>query len=222
MDLRFAICDLRFGKRAIFLTSAIALVILSAPLGAFAAPSTSDETAYTQTINKRADDIIAALDISDSSKSENVHDILVAQYRAIRDWHDANDAKLKQADKDQATAARESLKTLHDQFIAKLSSELTSEQVEKVKDKMTYGKVKVTYDAYVQIIGNLTSEEKTKVLELLKDAREEAMDGGSAEEKSAIFKKYKGRINNYLTAQGHDVNKAYKDWGAKQKASTQP
>ena len=198
----------------------LATIVLSALLAAVA--PADDETAYTKTINKRADDIITVLDITDPAKSQNVHDILVAQYRALRDWHDANDANLRKADKEQAAAMRASLQSLHDQFIATLSSELTREQVEKVKDKMTYGKVKVTYDAYVQILGNLSGEEKTKVLEMLKDAREEAMDGGSAEEKSAIFKKYKGKINNYLTAQGHDVNKAYKDWGAKQKATTQP
>jgi len=39
---------------------------------------------------------------------------------------------------------------------------------------------------------------------LLKEARELAIDGGSAEEKTAIFGKYKGKINNYLSAQGHN------------------
>lgn len=56
------------------------------------------------------------------------------------------------------------------------------------------------------------------MLQLLKDARELAMDGGSAGEKSAIFNQFKGKINNYLTTQGHNVSQAYKDWGARQKA----
>src|SRR5262249_29867730 len=85
-------------------------------------------------------------------------------------------------------------------------------------DKMTNNKVQVTYDAYLEIVPNLTEPQKKKILDLLKEAREEAMDAGSADEKSAIFKKYKGRINNYLTAEGHDVKQAYKDWGEKQKA----
>ena len=37
---------------------------------------------------------------------------------------------------------------------------------------------------------------------LLKDAREEAMDAGSAKDKTAVFQRYKGRINNYLSKQG--------------------
>ena len=48
-------------------------------------------------------------------------------------------------------------------------------------------------------------------------AREKAIDGGSADEKSAIFKKYKGRINNYLSTQGIDMKQAEKAWGQKQK-----
>jgi hypothetical protein len=39
----------------------------------------------------------------------------------------------------------------------------------------------------------MTEQQKAKVLDFLKQAREEAMDGTSSEEKSAIFKKYKGR-----------------------------
>jgi len=87
---------------------------------------------------------------------------------------------------------------------------------------MTYGKVKVTYDAYCEIVPNLTEAQKTRILDLLKEAREEAMDAGSSDEKSAVFKKYKGKINNYLTAEGHDVKQAYKDWGEKQKSQTAP
>ena len=178
------------------------------------------EAAYTQAINKRADDIIAVLNISDQGKSQTVHDVLVAQYRALRDWHDANDATLKKADKEQAAAVRESLKTLHDQFLAKLATDLTPEQVEKVKDKMTYNKVKVTYDAYVEIAQNLNSEQKAKIMEMLKEAREEAIDGGSAEEKSAIFKKYKGKINNFLSSEGIDMKQKTREWGEREKAKS--
>src|SRR5204863_6018387 len=145
-----------------------AIIFITAFLGLLT--PTDDEAAYTQTINKRADDIVSVLDISDASKSQKVHDILVAQYRALRDWYDANDPKGKADDRD-------SLKSIHDRFLGKLSAELTPDQIERVKDKMTYNKVQVTYDAYVEIAQTLTSEQKSKVLEFLKAAREEAMDG---------------------------------------------
>ncbi|MEY4385031.1 MAG: hypothetical protein RLY20_314 [Verrucomicrobiota bacterium] len=184
----------------------------------------SAEAKYTATITKRSADIVDALFLSDGAKAQRVQAILVAQYRALNTWHEQHDGELKKLSKDtnavakaQATQVQSSVKKIHKEFLAKLATELQPAQIDTIKDKMTYGKVKVTYDGYVEIVPNLTDAEKARILELLKEAREEAMDGGSADEKSAIFKRYKGKINIYLSAQGHDVSKAYKDWGAKQK-----
>ena len=58
---------------------------------------------------------------------------------------------------------------------------------------MTYGKVQFTYAGYMSAYPNLAEEHKQKILELLKQAREEAMDGGSAEGKRRrCFQKCKG------------------------------
>ena len=54
------------------------------------------------------------------------------------------------------------------------------------------------------------------ILAALKEAREEAMDGGSADEKTAIFQKYKDQINARLSSKGFDVAKATREWEAKQ------
>ena len=67
---------------------------------------------------------------------------------------------------------------------------------------MTYGKVQFTFAGYLAQYPNLSEVNKEKILEFFKQAREEAMDGGSAGEKTAIFQRYKGRINNYLSRQG--------------------
>ncbi len=184
------------------------------------------ETNYTQAIEKRVSDILAVLDLKDEAKAGRIHDALIDQYRALRRWQAAEEAKGKsppgQGTTDQSERdiqARNDRKALHDKFIARLSADLTPQQLEKMKNRMTYNKVKVTYDAYCEILP-LTESQKGRVMEMLKEAREEAMDGTSSEEKSAIFKKYKGRINNYLTAEGYDVGKAYKDWGAKLKSKS--
>jgi gas vesicle protein len=184
------------------------------------------ETNYTQTIEKRAADILSALDLKDAAKSARVHDTVVAQYRALRDWQATNEAQIKRipneamtdlAERIERMRAARARKALHDQFIARLSRDLSPNQLETVKDKMTYGKVKVTYDLYCEIVPELTEEHKGRILQLLKEAREEAMDGVTAAEKTAIFQKYKGKINIYLNAEGVNVGKAYKDWGAKMK-----
>ena len=176
------------------------------------------EAAYARTITKRSADIVTALALTDAAQSNRVQEILIAQYRALNEWHETHDAGIKTwsqaantTDKETAAKTKEqiariqaTLKPVHDSFLARLAADLTPGQVEAVKDKMTYGKVKVTYDAYCKFNPTLTDEEKAHILTLLKEARELAMDGGSAEEKTAIFGKFKGKINNYLAAQGHN------------------
>jgi len=181
------------------------------------------EAAYTQSIEKRATDILQLLALNDPAKSAKVHAVIVAQYRALRARDEAIDTMLKSLGKEapgsetnRAAILPVLSRALHDQFIAKLSTDLNAEQVERVKDKMTYNKVKVTYDAYCEILSNLSENEKARILAALKDAREEAMDGGSAAEKSAIFQKYKNQINANLSANGRDVAKATREWEARQ------
>ena len=177
------------------------------------------EAAYTVAIDKRTTDIVAALTFSDTTKSNKIYTIIIAQYRALRARDDAAAARAKAAGKETAAAERqEQTQKLQAEFLAKLSAELTPEQIVVVKDKLTYGKLKVTYDAYCVIIPRLTDQDKAKILELLGQARDEAISGGSAGEKSDIFQKYKDQINAYLNANGHDVEKAYEEWNKKQEA----
>lgn len=178
------------------------------------------EDLYTVAIEGRAADIIKNLNLTDAARSAAVHDLIIAQYRIMRARDALIDAQLRAMGKEvnyenRAAKLQAESKVLHDHFFAKLAEVLTPEQVEMVKDRMTYNKVKVTYDAYCQIIPALTDTDKAKVLELLKAAREEAVDGGSAGEKTAIFAKYKNQIKDYLVAHGHDVDQAFKDWNAK-------
>ena len=162
------------------------------------------EAKYAAALEGRTAEILKALALPDASRAVSVHDAVVAQYRALRSWHDENDAKLKAAKADTNAVAhiRSSLKTLHEQFLARLAENLSPAQVEMVKDKLTYGKVQFTFAGYVAQYPHLSAANQAEILRLLKLAREEAMDGGSAAEKTAVFKKYKGQINNYLSQQG--------------------
>lgn len=183
------------------------------------------ESLYTTSIESRSDDIIKLLGVTDPAKSNALHDIIIWQYRTMRARDALIDAQLEATGKavnysNRADRLEAESKPLHDYFIARLSKLLTPEQIEKVKDKMTYNKVKVTYDAYVAIVSGLSDADKTKIMDLLKAAREKAIDGGSATEKSAIFQVYKNQINQYLNAHGHDVAAAYKAWAARQPPNT--
>jgi Spy/CpxP family protein refolding chaperone len=177
------------------------------------------ELAYTRTITERADKIIPTLDITNAARAAVVRDIIVQQYRDLRSIHDPRDAAIKAAkaksteDKSAAEAAvkaaqdeaRVKLDKLHAEFLSKLSAQLSPEQVDKVKDGLTYGVVQVTYKVYVEKYRNLSEEQKAQIKSWLVEAREIAMDGSTSDEKHAAFGKYKGRINNYLSKAGYDL-----------------
>lgn len=190
--------------KKIFVIAVLALFVSASFAAETNATPEQIEAKYTAAIEGRAADIMRALTLTDTERASKVHDAVIAQYRALKAWHDENDAKLKGAKTDTNAVAqiRASLKTLHNNFLAKLTENLSSEQIEIVKDKMTYGKVQFTYAGYIAAYPNLSDENKAEILRLLKQAREIAMDGGSAQEKTAVFTKWKGKINNYLSKQG--------------------
>jgi hypothetical protein len=187
----------------------VMLAVFVIAIGAvWAAPS--DDAKYAADISKRADDIIAKLDVKDEAAKAREHEILVTQYRSLRDLTDAKE-------RDEAA-----IKTLHDSFLKKLSAELTPVQVDQVKDGMTYNVLHVTYSAYCDMLPKLTDVQKMKITEWLTQAREEAMDGGSSKEKHEIFGKYKGKINVYLASEGYDLKKETKAWQERLKARRSP
>jgi Protein of unknown function (DUF3826) len=177
---------------------------------------------FDKSASDRADSIVRDLQIDESAKAARVHDIITSQLVALHQWHQTNDAQVKQLTKagggqdlDRIEATRHDL---HNAFLAKLSAELTPDQIDTVKEKLTGGQMTATLRNYPEIIPNLTDDDKAMIAKTLLEAREEAMDSGSRTERIAIFKKFKGKINVYLDAHGHDVKQAYKDWGAAQKA----
>ncbi|HYH55721.1 MAG TPA: DUF3826 domain-containing protein, partial [Anseongella sp.] len=95
---------------------------------------------------------------------------------------------------------------------------LSQEQVDKVKDGMTYGVLPLTYKAFQEMLPALTKEQEAVIMHYLLEAREKAMDGGSSEEKHHIFGDYKGKINNYLSAEGYDLKKAGEEWKKRREA----
>ena len=177
---------------------------------------------YLKVVTERAAKIVVKLELEDPEKKVRVRDIIAMQYYNLSRIHDSRDhriseimedegldeaSKQEQVEKLRAGADKE-VKKLHDDYLEKLSCELTSAQVDMVKDGMTYGLVEHTYNAHLSLLPELTGEQKTKMWDWLVEAREIAMDAGSSEEKHFWFRKYKGKINNYLSAEGYDLKAA--------------
>ncbi len=177
---------------------------------------------YTKVLVNRVDKFLKNLQLEHMTTYQRVRDIVVHQYQAINWLEEAKNKKVEALRKesglekslmnakiDLAKSQYEiDIFTLHTHFISQLNTELTPEQVDMIKDGMTYGVLERTYNGYLNLLPKLTAEQKRYIHSHLLTARELAMDKGSSDEKHATFGKYKGRINNYLSALGYDLKQA--------------
>lgn len=207
-----------------------ALLLITSLRVAAAEPATGPSAVQLQ----RADKIVASLGITDSAKAGRVRDAIARQYYDLSLIHAKRDAALKAAkaqtttDKAAAAAAEKAARdeaiaaqdALHAQYLAHLAADLTTAQVDQVKDGMTYGVLPLTFRVYQEMLPQLTAEQKAQILAWLTEAREHAMDASTSEEKHGWFGKYKGRINNYLSKAGIDMKKAEHELEARTKAAT--
>lgn len=186
---------------------------------------------YVESIVKRSHKIVDKLGLTDVKVAEDVRNVIANRYFELNDIYEVRDAKVKKikesrlsgAAKDDALKAAEyekdaALYRSHFAYPANLSLFLDEKQIEVVKDGMTYGVVKVTYDATIDMIPSLKEEEKAQIYAWLIEAREFALDAENSDKKHAAFGKYKGRINNYLVKRGYDLTKEREEWYKRVKA----
>ena len=186
---------------------------------------------YVNSIVKRSQKIVDKLGLTDAKAAEDVRNIIANRYFELNDIYEVRDAKVKKVKesgltgdvKNEALKAAENEKDAalyrsHFAFPANLSLYLDEKQIEAVKDGMTYGVVKVTYDSHLDMIPSLKEDEKAQIYAWLVEARELAMDAENSNKKHAVFGKYKGRINNYLAKRGYDLKKEREEWYKRVKA----
>ena len=186
---------------------------------------------YVESIVNRSQKIVDKLGLTDAKVAEDVCNIIANRYFELNDIYEIRDAKVKNVKesgltgdaKDEALKAAENEKDAalyrsHFAFPASLSLFLNEEQIEAVKDGMTYGVVKVTYEATLDMMPSLKEEEKAQLYAWLVEAREFAMDAENSNKKHAAFGKYKGRINNYLAKRGYNLTKEREEWAKRVKA----
>jgi hypothetical protein len=180
-----------------------------------------EDPEYVRVTNDRAEKIVAKLAPIDADKALRVRDLVAGFYRDLHSVHADRDVKLKRAEPNESpVSVRADCELrqfrLHYAFTAKLAAELGADQMDQIKNGLTYDVVPKTYQQYLNLYPNLTPEQQRSILGFLFEAREHAMDAGSSEEKHAVFGKYKGRINNLLSAAGFDAKQAEREWKARQ------
>lgn len=189
---------LRFGKKPLpkdQLTPQQAAMIASLVPTASAASDAA--------LTRRVARIVDSLNLDDTAKQERIRDLITTDLRAVRDAHNAG-LQLDPA--------------VHQKFINGLQADLTPDQIESVKNQLTVNKLPITFKVYHQILPDLKPADDAKIMDALKQAREESLDVKNVDEMNPIFKKYKTGIEHYLEAQGYDWNSSYKAFVDKQKS----
>lgn len=218
---------MKFNRKFIF---SLLLSTLALSAGAVDLNTEGRDPGYVDNIVKRSKKIVDNIGLNDSVMAREVTTILANRYFKLNDIYEARDAKIKfakdslsgkaknEAIENARNEADSKLYRCHFEFPADLSLYLTPEQIDAVKDGMTFGVLKVTYDSHLDMIPTLTDEEKAQIMAWLVEARELAIDAESSKKKHEVFGKYKGRINNYLTKRGYDLKKEREAWYERVKA----
>ena len=205
---------MNYGANVHYLKS----IFNSYPSPAVALDSAGRDPKYVQTITGRSMKATDALGITWTPLGQNVLNIICNRYFKLNDIYSERDS-VKKTNKKLAEAQCDSkLYRSHYGFLADLSMYLNPQEIDKVKDVMTFDVVRVTYEAQCDMIPTLKEEEKRQIMAWLIEARELAIDAESSKKKHEVFGKYKGRINNYLTKRGYDLTKEREEWYKRVKA----
>lgn len=184
-------------------------------------PLSAQPPAIDTALEKKATEWVVSLKI-DEVKAQKVKSAITTHLTAVRDWHNshpytmipdginpATGGKLSEMDR-QIIICSTKPKSIHDNLMNVLKSELDSAQVEAILDKYTIGKVAFTLQGYKAIVPGLTAKEETEILKNLKQAREQAIDYKNMKEISAIFEIYKTKCEQYLNNNGRNWRQLYK------------
>ena len=183
------------------------------------------DSAYVESIVKRSQKIVDGLQLTDQKQARAVRNIIANRYFLLNDIHEVC-AKRTQYAKDSVQGKGHRQRIIesaqrrrdaelykhHFELASNLAVYLTDEQIDAVKDGMTFGRLKRDYQATQDMIPTLSDYEKQQVLIWLKEAREFAIDAADSKGKHYWFDKYRGRTNNWLSSRGYDLKKERDEW----------
>ena len=118
----------------------------------------------------------------------------------------------------QIDAVYASLKPAYEDYIKRLSAELTAEQVDAIKESWSRSPgMTRTYNAYLEIVPDLTEKDKEVIKARMLMAREAAMLTDADKEIVAIYKRHKVKVEQYVgTLEWAKLHKAFAERGKPQ------
>lgn len=198
-------------------------------LGKFFGQDAVRAAAADESVLKKSQEIIAALNLTDEKAANLATTAVYNHRRAVRDWHNthpytiipevdqAMGRKLSKVEREMM-ADKSIPESVHARLLKDLNRVLTPEQVEQVFDGYTVGKVAFTMKGYYAIVPDLTDEEARVIEGYLKQAREEALECKSMKAISQVFEVYKSKCEQYLNSNGRNWRQLFKDYVNKRNA----
>jgi len=185
-------------------------------------PLVAQPPAIDTALENKAAEWANSLKLSDDTKKQKVKAAIANHLSAVKDWHNSHPYtmtpeginpttgnKLSEMDR-QIIICSTKPKSIHDNLMNVLKTELDSTQVEAILDKYTIGKVDFTLKGYKAIVPDLTAKEEAEIIKNLKQAREQAIDYRNMKEISAIFEIYKTKCEQYLNNNGRNWRQLFK------------
>ncbi len=211
--------------------------ILPSPLRAAENSPALDE-AMKKKIDQKSSRIVDSLKLDDADKAAKIKAIADEWLAAMLSWHKEHDPELAKLWSDwnkarsavpkdefpgeviatQIEGVYSSLKPAYDDYIKKLSAELTPEQVDAVKESWSRSPGMMrTYTAYLEIVPDLAEKDKEVIKNRMLLAREAAMLTDADKEIVSIYKRHKVKVEQYVgTLEWSKLHKAYSQRGKEQ------
>ena len=201
-----------------FMTFGLVLILTSGIARQLHADAAKDDDARAK-IEAKAQRVVDALKLDDPAKSAKVKTIASDWLAVMTSWHKEHDAKLAelwaQWSKARAVVPKDefpgeviahqiddvyaSLKPAYDDYLNRLSAELSAEQIDALKEHWSRSPgMTRTYNAYLEIVPDLTDKDKEVIKSRMLQAREAAMLTDSDKEIVSIYKRYKVKVEQYV------------------------
>jgi hypothetical protein len=227
------------------LTTVGFLALLSGGLAATvcaaeAPPAGAVDDALRKKIDQKAAKVVASLKLTDADadKAARVKAVVGDWLAVMMTWHKEHDAELNRlwgewntarsvVPKDEfpgeviahrIDAVYASLKPAYEEYVRRLSAELTAGQVDAIKENWSRSPgMTRTYNAYLEIVPDLTAKDKEVIKARLLLAREAAMLTDADKEIVAIYKRHKVKVEQYVGAlEWAKLHKAFAERGKSQ------
>jgi hypothetical protein len=200
-----------------------------------AAPAGAPDDALRAKIDQKVTKLVDALKLADADKAAKVKAIAADWLGVMLSWHKEHDADLARlwsewnkarsvVPKDefpgeviahQIDDAYASLKPAYEDYLKRLSTELTPEQIDTLRETWSRSPgMTRTYNAYLEIVPDLSEKDKQVIHDRMLMAREAAMLTDSDKEIVAIYKRHKVKVEQYVgTLEWAKLHKAFAERG---------